>query len=118
VRDGRLRVLLASRPAGGYFDLDNHGASPLTLIGAASPGCGSLMLHRSTASGGTERMTAIDQVSVPARGSIQFSPGGYHLMCMVPAPGLHPGGTVPVTLTFSGGGTLTADFAVEGARGR
>lgn len=118
VRDGRIRVLLPSRPAGGYFDLDNHGASPLTLIGAKSPGCGSLMLHRSTASGGTEQMVAVDQVSVPAHGSIQFAPGGYHLMCMGPASGLQPGGTVSVTLEFSGGGTLTTNFTVEGAHGR
>ena len=118
VRNGRIRVLLPSRPAGGYFDLDNHGASTLTLIGANSPGCGSLMLHRSLASGGTDRMESVDRVSVPAHGSLQFAPGGYHLMCMEPTSGLRPGGTIPVTLTFSGGGTLTGDFAVEGSHGR
>ncbi len=118
VRDGRMRVLLPSRPAAGYFDLDNHGASTLTLIGAASPGCGSLMLHRSVQTGGTERMDAIGQVSVPAHGTIRFAPGGYHLMCVQPAPSLHPGGTMPVTLTFAGGGELMTNFAIEGPRGR
>ncbi|WP_428493705.1 copper chaperone PCu(A)C [Rhodopila sp.] len=118
VHDARIRVLLASRPAGGYFQLDNHAAEPLTLTGAASPGCGSLMLHRSMNSGGTDSMVAVDHVSVPAHGSIRFAPGGYHLMCMQPAPTLRPGATIPVTLTFAGGGSLTTKFSVEGAHGR
>ncbi|WP_428532922.1 copper chaperone PCu(A)C [Rhodopila sp.] len=118
VRDARMRVLLASRPAGGYFDLDNHAAEPLTLTGAASPGCGSLMLHRSMNSGGTDSMAAVDHVSVPAHGSLRFAPGGYHLMCMQPVSTLRPGTKVPVTLTFEGGGSLTTNFAVEGAHGR
>ena len=118
VHDARMRVLLASRPAGGYFTLDNNAAEPLILTGAASPGCGSLMLHRSMNSGGTDSMAAVDHVSVPAHGSISFAPGGYHLMCMQPAATLRPGGTIPVTLTFDGGGKLTANFTVEGAHGR
>ncbi len=117
VSGGTLRVLLAERPAAGYFELDNHGASPLTLLGASSPGCASLMLHRSVASGGMEQMRMVGQVVVPPHGAIRFAPGGYHLMCMAPAAGLHPGGTVPVTLRFSGGAALTAAFAVVGARG-
>lgn len=118
VRDSWMRLLLPSRPAAGYFELDNHGASTLTLTGAASPGCGSLMLHRSVHNGGTERMDAISQVAVPAHGTIRFAPGGYHLMCVQPAQGLHPGGTMPVTLTFAGGGELTTNFTIEGPRGR
>ena len=117
LRAGRLRVLLPQLPAAGYFELDNHGASPLILTGAASPGCGSLMLHRSESSGGTERMEMVAQVSVPPGGTLRFAPGGYHLMCMGVAASLRPGGSAPVTLRFAGGAALTADFAVVGALG-
>jgi hypothetical protein len=117
VSDGRLRVLLPSRPAAGYFRLDNHGATALDLVSASSPVCGSLMLHRSMHTGGMESMDMVDHVAVPPHGSVQFAPGGYHLMCMQPVSGLQHGQTVPVTLSFAGGGSVTANFAVEGARG-
>ena len=117
VSDGRLRVLLPSRPAAGYFRLDNHGATPLDLVGASSPACGSVMLHRSMHKGAMESMDMVDHVAVPPHGSVRFAPGGYHLMCMDPVGGLQRGQTVPVTLSFAGGGSVTANFTVEGARG-
>ncbi len=114
VRNGRISVVMFSRPAAGYFELDNHGAAPLMLTGASTPGCGSLTLHRTLNAGGTARMEAVKQVAVPAQGSVAFKPGGYHLMCMQPAQSLKPGGTAPVTLRFADGGSETAQFAVVG----
>ena len=118
VSDGRMRVVVPSRPAAGYFKLDNHGAAPLDLVGASSPVCGTLMLHRSTNTGGMESMDMVDHVTVPPHGSVRFTPGGYHLMCMEPVGGLQSGQHVPVTLSFASGGTVTTNFTVEGARGQ
>ncbi len=59
-------------------------------------------------------MTPVKSVPVPAHQSISFAPGGYHLMCMAPTASLKPGSSVPVTLKFEDGGTLTADFPVRG----
>ena len=114
VRNGRISVVMFSRPAAGYFELDNHGLAPLLLTAASTPGCGSLTLHRTLSESGTSRMEAVKQVAVPAQGSVQFKPGGYHLMCMQPAQSLKPGGTAPVTLSFADGGSETAQFAVVG----
>jgi copper(I)-binding protein len=55
---------------------------------------------------------------VPAGGSIAFTPGSYHLMCMDPKAAMKPGGSVPVTLQFQDGGRLTANFAVRNAAGK
>ena len=55
---------------------------------------------------------------MPAGGSVTFAPAGYHLMCMKPTAAVKPGGTVPVTLTFKDGGTLTGDFPVRGPGGK
>lgn len=113
-----FRFTIAARPAAGYFTLTNDSATAQELVGAASPGCGMLMLHQSMETGGVSRMMYVAGVTVPAHGKVTFTPGGYHLMCMSPAAVLRPGKSVPVTLTFKGGATLTASFPVESAGGK
>lgn len=113
-----MRMIIPDRPAAGYFTLTNNGDRARRLVGAQSPACGSLMLHRSESSGGIDRMTMVPSVPVPAHGNIRFAPGGYHLMCMKPAASMVPGHTVPVTLRFGDGETLSADFPVRNAAGK
>jgi hypothetical protein len=110
-----MQVLMPSRPAAGYFTLENRGNAPLVLSGASAPDCQSLMLHQSTMDGGMARMAMVTSVPVPPHGSISFSPGGYHLMCMQPAGILLTRqGTETVTLRFADGGSLSAPFAIHG----
>lgn len=112
-----MRSIIPSRPAAGYFTLSNSAATPRILVGAHSPACGMLMLHRSVQKNGVDRMVMVDRVAVPAHGTVAFSPGGYHLMCTDPGKALRPGNSVSVTLEFADGGTLTAAFPVKGASG-
>jgi periplasmic copper chaperone A len=112
-----FRALPAQLPAGGYFDLHNGGAKTISLVGADSPACGMLMLHKSERSGGMEHMTEVARVDVPPGGTVSFAPGGYHLMCMDPMPMLKIGARVPVTLQFADGTSLRAEFAVRNAAG-
>jgi periplasmic copper chaperone A len=97
-----MRLIIPSRPAAGYFTLENNSDADHVLVGAASPGCGSVMLHKSESKNGVETMMPVKSVPVPAHQSISFAPGGYHLMCMAPTASLKPGGT------------LTGDFPVRG----
>lgn len=112
-----MKLIVPSRPAAGYFTVENHGKSTVKLVGASSPGCGSLMLHHSAVKNGVMEMRMVTEVPVKAGGSLSFQPGGYHLMCMDPNEQVRPGKTVPVTLKFDNGATLTKDFPVKGARG-
>jgi hypothetical protein len=112
-----LRLIIPSRPAAGYFVLSNPTGRPRTLVGAASPGCGALMLHRSVNDNGQERMEMVASVAVPAHGGVRFEPGGYHLMCMSPTADVARGRSVSVTLRFEDGGSLVASFPVRGATG-
>lgn len=113
-----FRVIMPSRPAAGYLALTNDGAEARTLVGVASPGCGMLMLHRSVSHGGVEQMEMVKSIPVPAHSGVAFAPGGYHLMCMSPAASLTPGLSVPVTLSFADGGSITVDFLVRTATGK
>ncbi len=118
IRHPWLRFIIPARPAGGYFTLANASGTPRTLVGADSPACGSLMLHRSMHQGGVERMAMVRSVPVPAHGKVSFAPGGYHLMCLSPSKEVAPGRSVPVTLRFADGGSITAAFPVRGPGGR
>ncbi len=115
VTQGRIQVVLPSRPAAGYFTLENRGDTPLTLTGASAPDCQSLMLHQSRSEGGVDRMAMVSSLPVPPHGTVRFAPGGYHLMCMQPSGALlsHKG-TETVTLHFADGGSINAPFAIGG----
>jgi len=118
VNDAWFRSLPANVPAGGYFVLHNSGAQEISLMGAQSPACSMLMLHRSTESGGMSSMEDVASVPVAAGETVKFAPGGYHLMCMNPTPAMKPGSSVSVTFKFSDGSKAVANFAVRNARGQ
>lgn len=114
VTGGWFRVLPASVPSGAYFTLLNKSDKSLTLTEVASPACGSLMMHRSV-NGGMENVPVLQ---VAAGETVQFAPGGYHLMCMDAKPVLKPGAQVPVKLRFAGGQVFDAEFAARNAAGK
>jgi periplasmic copper chaperone A len=110
-----MRYLLPNIPAGGYLVLKNGGATATVLTGASSPACGMLMLHKSEDSSGMSMMVDVPSVTVPAGGSVSFSPGGYHLMCMQPK--MHTGESVPVTLDFQDKSSINLMMPVYGPSG-
>lgn len=112
---GWIRVLPAGLPAGGYVTLHNTGASAVALTGASSPRYGRVMLHQSTTEGGMGRMSMVEQLAIPARGSVALAPGGYHLMLMQATRAVSAGETVSVTLDFADGSHLPVDFLARPA---
>ncbi|TLU72438.1 copper chaperone PCu(A)C [Lichenicoccus roseus] len=133
VSDGWMRAL-PGLPAAGYLTLHNAGSSPATLIGATSASCGSLSLHRTSrlhvmshrsglapgsmaAAPGMTTMQPVAAIEIKPASSVRLMPGGYHLMCDQPAARVMPGATVPVTLHFSGGGSVDTMLPVRGPRG-
>lgn len=110
-----IRVLPGDLPAGAYVVLENGGDQPATLHGARSDRYASVMLHRSSADGGMNRMAMVDSLVIPAHGKAALSPGGYHLMLGKANPPVKAGDTVKLTLQFADGSTLDADFAARPA---
>jgi copper(I)-binding protein len=74
------------------------------------------MLHKSGGAGGMSSMQMVDRVTVPAGGTLKFSPGGYHLMC--DGAKMKVGGKAPVTFSLSDGSSVTVAFAVRNAAGK
>lgn len=90
----------------GYFVLENLTGKPLALTETSSPDFGSVMMHESVVKDGEESMQEVTQVQVPAHGSVEFKPGGYHLMLMQPKKNLFSGDMVTLMLKFSDGSEL------------
>jgi hypothetical protein len=71
------------------------------------------MLHRSVEKEGKARMVHVDGVTVEPGESVDFAPGGYHVMLMQPNRSLEVGSSVSIRLRFSDGTAKEVDFAVE-----
>lgn len=113
-----MRFIIPARPAAGYFTLKNDTDQAKVLTGASSPACGMVMLHKSMTKEGSSEMADVGSVTVAPHNSVTFSPGGYHLMCMSPAADMGKRKSVPMTLSFKDGSSVSADFPVRGAAGQ
>jgi periplasmic copper chaperone A len=113
-----IRLIIKARPAAGYFTLHNNGDKPVVLTGAASSACGMAMLHQSKEVDGVEKMLPVKSVTVKPHGTLKFQPGGYHVMCMKPQAAMAIGKSVPMTLKFADGDSITAQFPVKGPGGK
>lgn len=91
----------------GYFMLQNLTDRSLELKSVASSEFASVEMHRSFVKDGEEQMEPVSSVTIPAHGSIEFTPAAYHLMLMQPRKNLFAGDTVTLNLDFSDGSQLT-----------
>ncbi len=91
---------------GGYFTIVNEGADPQELVAASSASYEEVQIHLSSVTDGVATMQRLESVEIPAGGTVEFRPGGLHLMLMKPKVPLEEGGSVPLTLTFRSGAAL------------
>lgn len=92
--------------AAAYFTIANQGGADDTLT-AVSASTGHASLHTTNGA----KMVALSSAPVPAHGSLDFSPGGNHLMIDDPGP-LKPGTTVRLTFTFAASAPITVTVPV------
>ncbi|HVI99190.1 MAG TPA: copper chaperone PCu(A)C [Sphingomonas sp.] len=102
VTDAWVRLpAVPGRPAAAYFTL--HGMSKdSALINVATTVAIRTEMHESMTEHGMARMAPIKTVPLPADATVAFAPGGKHVMLFEMNPGIKPGATVPLTLTFTG----------------
>jgi periplasmic copper chaperone A len=113
------RAALEGRQGAGFLTIRNTGAVADRLVAAASPVAGRMELHTHIRDGDVMRMRPVEDIPVPAGGSVSLQPGGLHLMFMGLNRPLVAGETIPVTLRFAQAGEVTIQLAVQaaGARG-
>ena len=97
----------------GYMDLQNQSPQAQVLLGAHSADFKSVMLHQTVTKRGMTHMNHSPQIEIKAGSSLQFSPGGYHLMLMNPKKPLHQGDQVQITLEFQSGLAFPVIFKIS-----
>lgn len=101
----------------GYMTVMNKSKQDQTLVGASSPQFKMVQLHRSIVENGLSKMIEQKKIDIPVSKSVQFKPGGYHLMLMHPLKPLKLGDVVKITLKFSNGETKSFKAKVKKATG-
>ena len=96
----------------GYATLHNAGKAPLTIEGARGGDFGSVDIHRMSMENGTMRMRAEPQVLLEPDASVEFEPGGLHLMLFGPKHPLKAGDHVTLKLDC-GKHSKAVDFTVR-----
>lgn len=97
----------------GYVTIRNSGSAADTLVSVETPSAGRGEVHDMTMEDGVMRMRRLDGLEIPAGGSVELKPGGKHLMFMNLKERLVEGGSVPLTLKFKSGATISLDLPVK-----
>jgi copper(I)-binding protein len=102
-----------ARMLAAYLTVNNSGAEDLVLVEVQSPAFSHIMLHKSEVVDGVARMIHLDEIVIPAQGSVQLQPGGMHLMMPTPEARLSAGDRVPLVLIFADGNRLEVQADVR-----
>lgn len=99
---------------GGYLTLTNEGDETDRIIGGSSPAAERVEIHFMEMEEGVMKMRKIDDgVEIAPGETVEFAPGGYHLMLIGLKEPIAEGDRVPVTLEFENGGTVDVELAAE-----
>ena len=117
VRDGWIRLPPGAMAmmAAGFGRIENHCATPATIVAASSPAFGETSLHETRIVEGISRMRAVPELRIAPAGSAVLKPGGLHLMLMDPRTPLQPGSRIAVEFTLGDGRKLLGEFVVRNA---
>ena len=123
---GEARVQLpvvSGRPGAAYFKLSQANGAPRKLVGVSVEMAGRAEMHETAHDGAMSTMRPVADVPLAAGETVEFAPGGYHVMLFDLDPRLRFQKQVRVTVTLDDGGkasvmapVTTVAEAMEGMR--
>jgi len=96
---------------GGYFRIDG-GPTADRWLAVSADIAQSVELHTMRMDGDVMRMRQLDSVDVPAKQSVEFKPGGMHVMLIGLKTPLKVGNNFPMTLRFEKAGSVSVNVRV------
>lgn len=100
---------------GGYMKITNNGAAADRLIGGSSDVSKRVEIHAMSMDSGVMKMRAMPKgLEIKPGASVEFKPGGYHVMFVGLNKPLVQGQQVNATLEFENAGKVPVSFRIEG----
>lgn len=94
---------MAKQTGAVYMNIANTGAAD-KLIRAETDAAETVELHTVVEANGMMQMRPVSAIDVPANGSVQLKPGGFHVMLIGVNQELNPGDKITVKLVFEKAG--------------
>lgn len=102
-----------ARTGAGYVTIHNNGQSGDRLVSLSCACAEASEIHEMTMENNIMRMRQLpDGLTIPAGGSVELKPGGYHLMFIGLKAPFVEGDTVEATLTFEKAGSVETMFQI------
>ena len=86
-----------------YFTIENRSNEAITVDRIDSPQYENVQMHETIIEDGVSRMRPVATFRVEASSSVEFAPGGKHVMLMRPAGNLSVGSLVTLEIHFDTG---------------
>lgn len=90
-----------------YFHIMNHSDKDIELINATSTVSDRTEIHAHKMNDGVMKMQKVTSLTIPAKSTINFEPGSYHIMFINVKQAITEKQEVKLTLEFSDGSTTT-----------
>ena len=113
VKDVWARPGLSGGNSGIFFTLDNSTSNSDKIILATSEIADAVEIHQTTMENDVMKMTPQEFVDIPADSTVNFSPGGLHVMLIGLVDDLAVGDTFQVTLEFENHAPIQLDVTVS-----
>ena len=115
MRDAWARATPPGSTVGAVYLTITGGAEPDRLLEASTAAAAMTQMHAVIETQGLTRLRHVDDVPVPAGGTVVFAPQGLHLMLMDLVRPLVAGDSFEVTLRFAAAGTRVVKVAIVAA---
>jgi len=95
-----------------FFKITNPTDKTLIIKAITSDLAGDCSVHRTINENGLNKMIAVDQLQISPHSSIEFAPGGLHVMIMALKKPLIIGSPFPLMIHFEEGGSVMVNAKV------
>jgi len=96
-----------------YFRIVNAGDRPDRLVGGESPAAEIMEIHRTMMDGDVMQMMPVSGIDLAPGETVDFEPGGFHVMLIGLSGSLQPGESVALILWFEQAGEIRVSAEVR-----
>lgn len=103
----------AATTGAAYLTIKNNGSVADSLVGATTDVATAVAFHESKLEGSVMTMRSLDSIPLQAGGTVEFAPGGKHLMLLGLKSALVAGKSFALTLRFKNAGLVPVQVMVS-----